>query len=91
MLPQTDDSSLCNEESQLVLSGLRKLAQLHTMNFGPDKGSDIVCLDFARVQQIREREIGVLAMFTVFERLERGIFIPLPVRLMMEYNPVSAR
>lgn len=44
MWSPTDDTSLSNVQSKLVLAGLGQLAQLHAVDLRADEGGDIINL-----------------------------------------------
>jgi hypothetical protein len=69
----TDDTSLSDVQSKLVLASLGQLAQLHAVDFGADEGGDMINLGLTLGQQVWECGIGVLAMIIVLEVLKRRI------------------
>lgn len=66
----TYDSSLGDVEGELVLAGLGELAQLHAVDFGANKWSNIIGLGLALGEQVWECGIGVFAMVVVLEQFQ---------------------
>jgi hypothetical protein len=67
----TNHLSLSDEESQLIFSGVRQLAQLYAMNFGTNVRSQVG--NFSVLQQIGKARICILAVLIVLEGFQRRI------------------
>lgn len=70
---RTDNLALSNEESQLVLGFLGKLAQLHAVHFTSNLGADFIELCLALREEVAEGRVRVFAMVIVLEWLKRSI------------------
>jgi hypothetical protein len=69
---RTDDFSLRNQQSQLILSFVGQLAELHTADFGADSRSEFDDLSLAFREQIWESWVGILSVVVVLEGGPRG-------------------
>lgn len=68
------DLALRNEACELVLARIAQGAELDASDLSPGgRGKVADCHAFWK--QVRVRRIGILAVFDVFERLERGVFL----------------
>lgn len=69
----TNDFLLCDEEGEFVLASLVELAELNTLDFCSDIGSEV--LDGSgSSQQVLERRVSILAMLICLESFIRWIF-----------------